>query len=99
MRRELKPPTGYATSSLTVLDRVVPALPEQRVRAWASRVRLLLEKSAPRFLAAFDVEPDLPPPHMFGNIIATTKPPQLLAFLDRKLEALEAIIVDLNRGS
>jgi len=99
IRHEIKPPTGYATSSMSVLNQVMPALAEQRVRSWSTGVRTYLENGAPRFLVAFDEGPDLPPPHLFASMVSTTKQPELLAFLDHKLAALDQIIRTIIVGS
>lgn len=99
LRREMEPARGYATAPIVRLNQIMPALLEQRVRGWASGVRLHLEKNAPRFLALFDDGPDLPPPSLFANFVATTEQAKLLAFLKRKLEALDEIIRDINRGA
>lgn len=91
IRRELKPPTGYATSSMSVLSQAMPVLAERSIRSWSAGVRLHLEKHAPRFLVLFDEGPDLPPPHMF-SVVTTVNRQELLAFLDHKIVALDRII-------
>lgn len=92
IRREIDPPTGYAASSMSVLYQTMPAMAEQNVRSWSAGVRAHLERDAPRFLVIFDEGPDLPPSHFLAAFVATTKRPELLAFLDDKLAALERII-------
>ena len=99
IRREIKPPTGYATSSMSVLNQVMPALAEQRVRSWSASVRAYLEGRAPRFLVVFDEGPDLPRPHLFASVVPTTKQPELLVFLDHKLAELDRIIRRIIEGS
>jgi hypothetical protein len=98
IRRDIKPPKGYATSSVSVLSQAMPVLPERSVRSWSVGVRLHLENHAPRFLVIFDEGPDLPPPHMF-SVVATVNRQELLAFLDHKLAALDRIIRTLIEGA
>lgn len=92
IRRNIDPPTGYAASSISVLNQTMPALGEQSVRSWSMSVRAHLERHAPRFLVIFDDGPDLRPPHLFAVLVATTNRAELLAFLDHKLGALDRII-------
>jgi hypothetical protein len=99
LRREIEPTTGYDTVPMVKLNKLMPALLEQRVRSWARTGRALLESKAQRFLPTFDAGPDLPAPSLLANLVPTTNEAQLLTFINSKLEALEAIIRDINRGA